>query len=30
MSRGSFRIAIVVAAVASWLVTTAEIWPGWK
>ena len=30
MSRMTFRTAVVVAALASWLLTTAEIWPSWK
>lgn len=29
MNRLAFRIAIVVAAAGAWVLTTAEIWPGW-
>lgn len=29
MNRLVFRIAIVVATVGAWVLTTAEIWPGW-
>ena len=29
MNRIALRAAIFAAIAASWLVTTAEIWPGW-
>jgi hypothetical protein len=30
MNRLVLRIAVAAALAASWLMTTADIWPGWK
>ena len=30
MNRIALRVAIFAAIAASWLATTAEIWPGWR